>query len=106
MANVPTDVDELLHSAISQRRLIRFRYHNKQRVSEPHDYGLQNGRALLLSYQLRGESNSGRLPAWRWINAAEIQELEVLNETFSGGRPNSGKHHRWDRLFIRVSQAP
>jgi hypothetical protein len=105
MANVPPELHELLHSAISQRRVIRFRYHDKQRICEPHDYGLQNGRALLLSYQLRGESNSGRLPAWRWIEAAEMQELEVLDETFSGGRPNSGKHHRWDQLFIRVAPA-
>jgi hypothetical protein len=105
MANVLPELDELLRSAISQRRQIRFRYQGKERISEPHDYGLHKGRALLLTYQLAGESNSGGLPAWRWIEVAGMQELEMLRETFSGGRPApSGKHHRWDELFVRVAE--
>jgi hypothetical protein len=105
MAHVPPELDQLLRSAISQRRQIRFLYKGKERICEPHDYGVQNGRALLLTYQLGGESNSGRLPAWRWMEVAQMQALEVLQEVFSGGRvAPSGKHHRWDRLFIRVSQ--
>jgi hypothetical protein len=30
----------------------------------------------------------------------------TLDETFPGGRPTaSGKHHKWDKLFLRVKPA-
>jgi hypothetical protein len=107
MVHVRPEVDQLLRTAISHRRQIRFRYKDKERISEPHDYGIQNDRALLLTYQLGGQSSSGRLPAWRWIDVAGIADLEILPQTFRGNRPApSGKHHRWDQLFIRVASAP
>jgi len=32
-----------------------------------------------------------------------ISGIHLLNETFPGGRPTpSGKHHKWDQLFMRV----
>jgi hypothetical protein len=35
-----------------------------------------------------------------------ISEIELLNRTFSGGCPApSGKHHKWDKLLIRVKPA-
>lgn len=102
MSAVPEQIDSLLRSAISQRRLIRFWYNGKERISEPHDYGIQKGEARLLTYQLKGQSNSGPLPAWRWIEAAKISRLEILDQEFAGGRTVPGKHHNWDELFLRV----
>ena len=103
---VRPEVDRLLRGAISQRKQIRFHYKGKQRIAEPHDYGIQNGRTLLLTFQLAGDSNSGKLPAWRWIDVSEIRELEVGDDSFPGSRPSpSGKHHRWDRLFASVSRS-
>jgi hypothetical protein len=33
-------------------------------------------------------------------------DLELLNQTFPGGRlTKSGKHYKWDKLFIRVKSA-
>ena len=107
MVHVRPEVDQLVRSAISRRKQIRFQYKGKERISEPHDYGIQNGRTMLLTYQLSGQSNTGRLPAWRWIDVAGISDLEILPHTFRGNRPApSGKHHRWDQLFIRVSSEP
>lgn len=107
MVHVNPEVDQLLRGAISQRRQIRFLYKGKERISEPHDYGIQNGRILLLTFQIGGQSNSGRLPAWRWINVAEMSALEILAQTFAGNRTApSGRHHQWDQLFIRVSREP
>jgi len=35
-----------------------------------------------------------------------ISDVRLLNQTFAGGRPTeSGKHHQWDQLFIRVKAA-
>jgi hypothetical protein len=104
MVHVRPEVDQLLYTAITKRRLIRFFYKSKERIAEPHDYGIQNGRALLLTYQISGQSNSGKLPAWRWIDVAKIRNLDLLERTFSGNRPaRSGQHHQWDQLFVRVS---
>jgi hypothetical protein len=99
----PEHIDQFLRAAIAQKRTIRFSYNDKERISEPHDYGVQKGRALLLTYQIGGQSSSGTLPDWRWIDVSKISDLEILDATFDGNRPApSGKHHKWDQLFIRV----
>ena len=100
----PEPTDNLLRIAITQRRKIRFRYAGKERIAEPHDYGVQKGHLRLLAYQVAGQSNSGRLPNWRWIDVSRIKDLEVLDQTFAGNRPApSGQHGKWDQLLLRVS---
>lgn len=80
-------------------------YKDGDRIVEPHDYAIQNGSVKLLGYQVGG-SSSGQLPNWRWIEADLISDLQLLDRTFPGGRPTpSGKHHKWDKLFIRVKPA-
>src|SRR5579864_7366105 len=94
--------DPLLWQAIERRRMIRLLYHGKERLGEPHDHGILNGTVQLLGYQIAG-SSSRPLPNWILTKVNEIENLEVLEKTFAGGRPNpSGKHLRWDILFIRV----
>lgn len=98
-------IDPLLWTAIEQRRLLRLVYRNKERIVEPHDYGVHNGVVKLLTYQVGGAS-SARLPNWRWMDTGEISDVRLLEQTFPGGRSTaSGKHHKWDRLFIRVKPA-
>src|SRR5262245_29426732 len=100
----PQSIDNLLRAAITQRRQIRFLYHGRERIAEPHDYGIQNGRLRLLAYQIGGQSKSGTLPAWRLIDVSGMSNLEILPGTFPGNRlPPSGHHHKWDQLLLRVS---
>lgn len=106
MAPMPEDrlaeIDALLRAAIGQRRLIRLTYGGKERIVEPHDYGIHKGLVKLLAYQVGGDS-SGRLPNWRWLEVSLISGAELLDRIFSGGRAiPSGKHHAWDQLFLRV----
>lgn len=98
-------LDVLLRTAIEQRRLLRLCYRNKDRIVEPHDYGQHNGVIKLLTWQIGG-SSSGSLPNWRWMETGLISNAVLLDETFRGGRPSSGKHHKWDKLFLRVKPAP
>ena len=99
------ELDQLLRTAIEQTRLLRLRYRNKDRIVEPHDYGQHNGVIKLLAYQVGGAS-SGPLPNWRWMETDLITDAELLNQKFPGGRgAASGKHHRWDKLFLRVKPA-
>jgi hypothetical protein len=40
------------------------------------------------------------------MKADEIADLELLDQNFRGGRPTaSGKHLKWNKLFIRVKPA-
>jgi hypothetical protein len=98
-------IDPLLWKAIEEKRLIRLLYKNRERIVEPHDYGIHNGLVKLLGYQVGG-SSSHKLPNWRWMEQNLISGVQLLDQTFPGGRPTpSGKHHKWDKLFIRVKPA-
>ena len=98
-------LDQLLRTAIEQTRLLRLRYRNKDRIVEPHDYGQHNGAIKLLTWQTGG-SSSGPLPNWRWMEIDQIPGALMLDRTFPGGRRTpSGKHHKWDKLFLRVKPA-
>ena len=95
-------VNPLIWAAIEQKRLLRFRYKNRERIVEPHDYGIHKGIIKLFGYQVGG-SSSQKLPNWRWAEQNLISDIELLDKTFPGGRPTkSGKHHKWGKLFIRV----
>ena len=60
-------------------------------------------RTAILTWQIGG-SSSGPLPGWRWMETNQISDAQLLGQTFPGGRPNpSGKHHKWDKLFLRVN---
>jgi hypothetical protein len=100
-----SNVDKLLRKAIQQRRLIRVLYGDRERIVEPHDYGVHRGSVKLLGYQVGG-SSTGKLPNWRWMETHLISEIHLLDQTFPGGRgAPSGKHHQWDELFVRVRPA-
>lgn len=92
-------------TAIEQVRMIRLIYHGKERVLEPHDHGILNGSVQLLGYQTSG-SSSRPLPNWLLMKTEDVVDLELLDQTFSGGRPTAtGNHIKWDKLFIRVKTA-
>jgi hypothetical protein len=98
-------INPTIYAAIEQRRLLRFFFKNKERIVEPHDYGVRGGIVKLLTFQIGGVSRQ-RLPNWRWFKGEEIRDIEMLSQTFPGGRATkTGKHHKWDELFIRVKPA-
>ncbi len=102
---VESRVNPLIWAAIEQKRLLRFRYKDRERIVEPHDYGIHNGRVKLFGYQVGG-SSSQPLPNWRWVEQELMSDIELLDQTFPGGRATkSGKHHKWEKLFIRVEPA-
>ena len=101
-SNPDSDLDKLIRKAIRHKHLIRLIYKNKERVIEPHDYGIHKGVVKLPAYQVRGLS-SGKLPGWRWLEVGGISDAHLMDETFPGNRPPpSGQHHQWDEIFIRV----
>jgi hypothetical protein len=99
---VDPNINPLIWTAIEQKHLLRFRYKNRERIVEPHDYGIHKGLIKLSGYQVT-KSSSHKLPNWRWAEQDLISDVQLLDRTFPGGRPTkSGKHQKWDKLFIRV----
>jgi hypothetical protein len=99
-------MDQQLRFAIAQKRLIQFRYHDAIRVAEPHDYGRHKGVDRLFVWQVRknGEPIRGNGQRWRLLDVAQIEALEVLEETFPGSRGREHANHReWDGVYARVS---
>jgi len=101
VSNLRPQIHNQLLEAISTHHQISFTYQGKPRIAEPHDYGMRNGRARLLSYQIGGQSSSGRLPNWRMVDVNKMSDFKALEETFAGNRP-AKQHYQWDKLFIRV----
>lgn len=103
-ANIDPAVHQLILTAIHEKRLLRFFYHDKIRIVEPQDYGIQKGVVHLFTYQFAGESASGTLPDWRKFAVKSVSRVELLEKTFPGGRAvPSQKHQEWDVLFARVN---
>src|SRR6202048_1335200 len=99
---VNPELDHLLRKAIQIKQLLRFKYKGNERIAEPHDYGIQNGIIRLFCWQVGGRSG-GRISGWRLIDVAVMEDGEMLERRFGGNREVlSGKHHRWDEVFIRV----
>jgi predicted DNA-binding transcriptional regulator YafY len=100
---VDSRFDALIRAAILGRRRIACRYDRRERTVEPHDYGIKNGKVMLLVYQVAGGSASGKVPDWRCFVVDKIENLRALDEGFAGGRPVPGEHRTCDVLFLRVS---
>src|SRR2546428_11313187 len=99
--------DQLLCTAIAERRLVTFTLDGFPRIAEPHDYGIIDGIARLFFYQIGGESRSGRPIGWRWGVLSRISKLNILRDSFPGPRPApSGRHIHWDMLIASVSPRP
>ena len=93
---MPETVDQELRSAIAGKRLIQIRYSGTVRVVEPHDYGIKNGKHMLLAYQLQPRKSAAE---WRLFEVSKIAECFVLEETLKGSRGTSHQlHHAWDTL--------
>ena len=73
--------DELLRTAVKQKRLIQFVYRDKPRIVEPHDYGIHKGRVKLFGYQVGGLSPVAGMPV---ISMSPV--VEVTSELSSSMR--------------------
>lgn len=89
-------LDQQIHFAIANKRLIEVTYKGRARRAEPHDYGTIKGVERLLTYQLDPVG-------WRLLDVPKIEALTVLDDTFKGSRGTAhDDHHRWDIVYARV----
>lgn len=106
IVSFPTSLDTQLRFAISNKRLLRFRYDGAVRVAEPHDYGVRDGEAKLLAYQReKAGRKSEDARGWRLFDTAKLDNCVVLKDVFAGSREAADQHHHhWDALYARVAE--
>lgn len=102
----PRVVDRIIRQAMGEQRLLRFWLDERERIAEPHDYGIRRDTVHLLVYQVAGDSKSGGLPDWRWVRLARATGFELLDRKFGRRpRPADDRHTGWDRIFLQVEPA-
>ena len=83
-------MNQLIVQAIRGKRLIKLTHKGIMRVVEPHAYYLtKNGYEKLAAYQVKGghSSQNRKDDEWVYPNVADLKDLSLLEETFSGPRP-------------------
>jgi len=97
--------EDMIRQALAARRVLRFKYHGHARQVEPHALGrTTGGRLALLGWQVSGGSASEPPPGWRTFVAAEIEELEILRQSF---KPRADYHPETTKLKpIEAEVAP
>jgi hypothetical protein len=103
-SGVTAEIHHAIVNAIATRRVAEIEDQTgRTRIGEPHDYGIIDGRPILLFYQTGGYSRSGGLPQWRNLDATGFRAVRPLEKTFRGGRSTeTGRHRQWTVLFIRA----
>ena len=90
-----------LAEAIRSHRIIEVSYardpRDAIRLVHPHAlFRTGNGGLCIDALQVAGETQSGRLPAWRQFAVIQIRDVRVLRARFEPARdfdPKSGKYH-------------
>lgn len=86
----------LLNKAIMNHHSVNFDYHGRNRIVNPHFYGINGGVMQLHAFQIGGESEQGGLPDWRNFIIGDIINLKSTDAIFDapslGYNPN-GTHY-------------
>src|SRR5262245_6876740 len=97
-------LDQRIRHAIAGKQLLELRYKGAVRLAEPHDYGVIDGTARLLIFQMRGPDSGKGAVGWRLLEFARIESCVVMEEHFAGSRGRSDQqHYRWETLYARVT---
>jgi hypothetical protein len=97
-------LDERIRHAVAEKRLLEIRYKRGVRLAEPHDYGVIDGTARLLIFQLHGPDSGEGAVGWRLLDVVRIESCVVTEQTFAGSRGQSHQqHYQWETLYARVT---
>lgn len=82
------DPARLVCDAVESQTVLHFTYKDAARVVEPFALWLaDDGRLVLLGWQVRGPSGSGEAGGWRHYRLAEMDSLQETEQHFGTGRP-------------------
>ena len=97
----------ILAQALRERRPIRARYHERERLLCPHALGWKNGRAKVLCYQAAGATSDGRLPAdprqrWRSMFVDELDDTVITDRPWQTAANYSHHSNCIDQIELQI----
>lgn len=77
------DINTIIH-AIKERKKVKFSYRAKDRIVDPHIFGISTkGEEVILGWQTAGNtSKTGDLPNWRMFKIREVYDLQITIDNF------------------------
>lgn len=87
------DVFEILREAIEKRRCVTMVADGRRRDVAPLAIGFKGAQKKVLTFQFKGESNSGLAPggAWRCFSLANIDWAQLSDEPWQSGHYPTAK---------------
>ncbi len=86
MNTSPDQKRDLLCRAITDKRLVQFKYDGRSRIVEPFCCGISTaGNYILRGFQIRGTDKTKPL-CWRLYELAEMSQLSVTQHSYKGKR--------------------
>ena len=97
----PEKTKDEICRAIAERKVIRFRYKEKERVVEPYICGLSfANKYVLLGFQTGGHSSTHKF-GWKLFELLNIMNLEITETEFSG---YGGERARYNPIDRRIKK--
>jgi hypothetical protein len=98
----------VLEQALFDKRPVRARYHDQERILCPHALGWKHGRAKVLAYQSGGATGRGALPVgprerWRSMFVDEIEDAVIADGPWRSADNYSPVSNCIDVLEIALS---
>lgn len=97
-------LDEQIRQAITERRVVGFRYNGQRRMGELHLYGKSRGQPTVLLYMTGGSFMGGPYPTWRRCDISAITRFGISTVTFSQPRVSlEAMQREWDEIWAIVT---
>ena len=76
-------MENIIKTAIENKRLLSFVYHKKNRLVEPYTFGQStSGKDTLSAFQIEGGSDASSNFVWRQYALREIEDLKLMDIKF------------------------
>lgn len=97
------DCEIILTKAIREKKLIKITYKDEVRKVEPYLYGISSAdKYLLRGYQTKNLSDHLSNPGWRLFDEENIEDIEILNETFIIRKEYNKDDEAFDDIICRI----
>jgi predicted DNA-binding transcriptional regulator YafY len=97
-------MNEMIKSAIENKKVIEFYYKDDLRIVEPFVLGISTtGKESLRGFQVAGDSTDSSNFSWKLFTVAKISNLRVKDENFIGNREYyNPDDSAFSQIFARV----
>lgn len=97
-------MNQVIVTAILDRRVLSLEYHGSVRLVEPHTYGVNSaGQEALSCYQLVDKGKPTAEPNWRLMLVLKASAIAMSDTTFPRARANYVRNtHLMTRIYAQL----